>query len=263
MAQQPSVAVVVVNFNGGEIVERCLEALAAQTRPPDRTIVVDNASTDGSAGPDRRALPGGRADPPRARTSGFAGGNNVGVARGRGLRLGRAPQPRRFPRSRRGSSGCSTAAERRPEYSFFGSLLLRADDPTRSTAPATPTTSAAWRGGATTARPLRRGAPRTRRDLLALRRGGALPARRVPRRRRLRRDASSRTTRTATSPSGCACSASAASTCPAPSSTTSASRPRARRARSPSTTRSGTSSGPGRRTCRPAPARSTSPSTCS
>ena len=39
---------VVVTFNRRELLEQCLDALAAQTRPPDRVVVVDNASTDGT-----------------------------------------------------------------------------------------------------------------------------------------------------------------------------------------------------------------------
>ena len=44
----PRVTVVVVNFNGGRHVLRCLEGLAAQTRPPEAVVLLDNASTDGS-----------------------------------------------------------------------------------------------------------------------------------------------------------------------------------------------------------------------
>jgi GT2 family glycosyltransferase len=45
----PAVVAVVVTYNRRELLAECLQALAAQTRPPDRTIVVDNASTDGTA----------------------------------------------------------------------------------------------------------------------------------------------------------------------------------------------------------------------
>lgn len=38
----------VVTFNRRELLVRCLEALAAQTRPVGRVVVVDNASTDGT-----------------------------------------------------------------------------------------------------------------------------------------------------------------------------------------------------------------------
>lgn len=43
-----NVALVIVNYNSGGLLERCLSAVHRQTRPPDRIIVVDNASTDDS-----------------------------------------------------------------------------------------------------------------------------------------------------------------------------------------------------------------------
>ena len=42
------IAVVVVNWNAGDYLEKCLQCLKAQTLNPTRVIVVDNASTDGS-----------------------------------------------------------------------------------------------------------------------------------------------------------------------------------------------------------------------
>jgi GT2 family glycosyltransferase len=47
LAEAP-VTVVIVNFNGGEHLSRCLACLDAQTVVPERVIVVDNGSTDGS-----------------------------------------------------------------------------------------------------------------------------------------------------------------------------------------------------------------------
>jgi GT2 family glycosyltransferase len=44
-----TVAAVVVTYNRRELLARCLAALEAQTRRPDRVVVVDNASTDGTA----------------------------------------------------------------------------------------------------------------------------------------------------------------------------------------------------------------------
>jgi len=41
-----SVGVIIVNYNGGERLETCLSALKQQTRQPDRTILVDNNSSD-------------------------------------------------------------------------------------------------------------------------------------------------------------------------------------------------------------------------
>lgn len=43
------VVAVVVTYNRRELLTEALDALAAQTRPPDELIVVDNASTDGTA----------------------------------------------------------------------------------------------------------------------------------------------------------------------------------------------------------------------
>lgn len=121
------VAVVIVNFNGGEVVTQSLEALATQTRAPDRTIVVDNASTDGSADriaerfPDVELL---RLE----RNAGFAGGNNAGVAVADDCEWIALLNPDAFPEPT-WLERFLAAAESRPEYAFFGSLLLRADDP--------------------------------------------------------------------------------------------------------------------------------------
>lgn len=41
-----SVAIGIVSFNGGHLLTQCLQHIAAQTRLPDRLIVIDNASTD-------------------------------------------------------------------------------------------------------------------------------------------------------------------------------------------------------------------------
>ena len=48
------IAVLIVNWNGGPLLSRCLQSLGTQRRAPDRVVVVDNASTDESlalAGP--------------------------------------------------------------------------------------------------------------------------------------------------------------------------------------------------------------------
>ena len=48
MSGPTSVSAVVVTYNRLPLLRECLTALAEQTRPPDRVIVVDNASTDGT-----------------------------------------------------------------------------------------------------------------------------------------------------------------------------------------------------------------------
>ena len=42
-------AVIIPVHNGGADLRLCLQALARSTRPPDELIVVDDASSDGSA----------------------------------------------------------------------------------------------------------------------------------------------------------------------------------------------------------------------
>ena len=42
-------AVIVVNWNSGPLLARCLAAVQAQTLPPSEVLVVDNDSQDGSA----------------------------------------------------------------------------------------------------------------------------------------------------------------------------------------------------------------------
>lgn len=52
---QPRVSVVIPAHNDAPLLEQCLAALAAQTRPADEVIVVDNASTDATAAVARNA----------------------------------------------------------------------------------------------------------------------------------------------------------------------------------------------------------------
>ena len=47
-AAEPKVTAVVVTFNRKELLREALAALAAQERPVDRVLVIDNASTDGT-----------------------------------------------------------------------------------------------------------------------------------------------------------------------------------------------------------------------
>lgn len=48
------VTVVIVNFNGGEHLLRCLACLADQEMQPERIVLIDNCSTDGSAAAARK-----------------------------------------------------------------------------------------------------------------------------------------------------------------------------------------------------------------
>lgn len=80
-AVPPSVAVVVLTWNGRDLTLDCLRSLEAVTTPNVRVMVVDNASTDGTVDA-IRARYGDRIDIlENPANLGFAAGNNAGIRR--------------------------------------------------------------------------------------------------------------------------------------------------------------------------------------
>ncbi len=75
-----TIHVIVLNWNGAAVLGECLASLARVRGPRLEIIVVDNASTDGSAGIIRRGHPGIELLV-NERNLLFAGGNNVGMRR--------------------------------------------------------------------------------------------------------------------------------------------------------------------------------------
>ena len=71
------VGVVIVNYNSGGLLADCLRSLAAQSRPADRVLVVDNASEDDSA---RAARQAGVELIESDSNLGFAAANNLAFA---------------------------------------------------------------------------------------------------------------------------------------------------------------------------------------
>jgi GT2 family glycosyltransferase len=127
--QQPTVAVVIVNLNAGDYLARTLDALAGQTAPPKRVILVDQGSTDGSVdGVEERfgfvelVRPG--------ENLGFAGGNNLAVQMADDCEWVALLNPDAFPRAD-WLERLLDAAEREPGYAMLTSTLLLADDPER------------------------------------------------------------------------------------------------------------------------------------
>lgn len=79
-----SVSVIIVNFNGGDFIQTTIDYLAGQTSAPDEVIVVDNASTDGSADRlDLSALANARLIRSQENL-GFAGANNLAAREAKG-----------------------------------------------------------------------------------------------------------------------------------------------------------------------------------
>ena len=122
----PVASVIIVNFNSGGRLARCLAALAAQTRRDFETIVIDNQSSDGSErsarDPTVRLVEAGS-------NLGFAAANNRAAEGAKGdwlifLNPDAYPEPDWFARLLEG-------ARRYPFADAFGSAQLDAKDPAR------------------------------------------------------------------------------------------------------------------------------------
>jgi GT2 family glycosyltransferase len=121
------VAAVIVNLDGGGLVERALRALERQTVRPARVIVVDNASTDGS--PDAIAAEFPDVELVRLTENvGFAAANNLAVRMADDCECVALLNPDAFPEPG-WLERLLDAAARHPQYAFFGSRLLKADRP--------------------------------------------------------------------------------------------------------------------------------------
>jgi GT2 family glycosyltransferase len=79
-----TVAILIVNWNSGGLLRECLESLRGQRRPPDRVIVVDNASTDDSLARASSSLTGTQLIR-LPNNLGFAHANNVGAQAAEGF----------------------------------------------------------------------------------------------------------------------------------------------------------------------------------
>ena len=83
---RPAVSVIIVNWNTREILRDCLASIARETAATHEVIVIDNASTDGSAGMVAADFPDvvliANTD-----NKGFAGANNQGLEVARGAHV--------------------------------------------------------------------------------------------------------------------------------------------------------------------------------
>ncbi len=124
----PWVRVVIVNYNGGDYLARAVAGLAAQTHADFEAVIVDNASTDGSA--DRLVLPDPRFRLLRAGANlGFAAGCNLG-ARGARAEWLAMLNPDAVPEAG-WIEALRAATVRHPATALFGSTQLLAEDPSR------------------------------------------------------------------------------------------------------------------------------------
>ena len=114
----PAVSVIVVNYNAGTWLQKCLDSLARQTHADFEAIILDNGSTDGSLEslrlPDRRF-----SLHPQGRNLGFAAGNNAGARLARGTWLATL-NPDAFPEPN-WLEELLKATTRHPDTVMFGS----------------------------------------------------------------------------------------------------------------------------------------------
>jgi GT2 family glycosyltransferase len=83
MARVPRVSVIILSWNGKDLLRGCLASLSTQTYADFETIVVDNGSTDGSAELVAAEFPSVRLMR-NERNEGFCRGNNQGIREARG-----------------------------------------------------------------------------------------------------------------------------------------------------------------------------------
>jgi GT2 family glycosyltransferase len=117
-----TVAVLVVNWNGGDLLRRCLESLDRQHRRPDHIVVVDNGSSDDSLRLAEHAL----RDVELIRLStnaGFAKANNIAARAANRFDLLALINPDAFAEPE-WLEALVRAAEREPAVAAFASQLV-------------------------------------------------------------------------------------------------------------------------------------------
>ena len=123
MPSSLSIAVVVVNWNAGDYLKKCLQSLKSQTLKPTRVIVVDNASTDDSIsglGVDF----GGFEIIKLEENTGFAFANNLAVKKAENCDWIAFLNPDAFA-APDWLEKLAEAVEKFPEYASFGSHMIR------------------------------------------------------------------------------------------------------------------------------------------
>jgi len=129
MRDQAKVALIIVNYNGGQTVIKCLESVNRQVFRPHRIIVVDNASCDTSLFTIKKRFP--EVEIIRNNTNlGFAVANNIAVREAYNCHWVALLNPDAFP-DPTWLENLIAVAEEKPDYSFFGSTQLKYEDQER------------------------------------------------------------------------------------------------------------------------------------
>ncbi len=119
--EAPLISVVIPNYEGASLLERCLRSLSAQTRKDFEVLIVDNASTDASIETASRVYPQARILR-LERNLGFAGGANAGFSASRGEWVAVLNNDTEVTED--WISSCAVAIARRPDAAFFACRIL-------------------------------------------------------------------------------------------------------------------------------------------
>ena len=121
-----SVAVIIVNYNSGALLSRCLKSMSDQTLCADELVVVDNASTDAESQSVLASVT--TATVIKSETNlGYGGAINLAVRKIDTTDHIVCLNPDAFPEPN-WLEAMVNAADNHPNYGSFASLMLRADD---------------------------------------------------------------------------------------------------------------------------------------
>ena len=153
MSEHGKVAAVVVNWNGGENLHRCIDSLLGQTRRPARIIVVDNASDDGSLN-GLASLAGAIEIVRLDSNTGFAAANNIAIEKASDCEWVALLNPDAFA-APEWLAQLLAAATANPAFASFAARMLNHADPAKldGAGDAYHFTGLAWRRGHGTVAP--------------------------------------------------------------------------------------------------------------
>ncbi len=123
----PFLSILIVNYNGLRHLEECLSSIRSQDFRDHEVVLVDNASSDGSAAYLRESFPEVRVLEPGSNL-GFAGGNNFGLPHCRGGHVFFLNNDTRLEPG--ALANLAAAVRANPGYRGFACLMLDFRDPT-------------------------------------------------------------------------------------------------------------------------------------
>jgi len=122
-----NIVVVIVNYNSGELLQQCVQALERQTKLPSTVIIVDNASSDGSINIDDSAILNLQIVLLKTNV-GFARANNLALDLIKESEFVALLNPDAFPKPM-WLQELHFCSQQFPLHSFFASNMLDANNP--------------------------------------------------------------------------------------------------------------------------------------